>query len=85
MPHLVFGAFLNRQSMLLPLRIRTHISCEETLHGSVQWKIILDNITILTQITGRGGPGDPCCGLKARNVNAQPARRLLDKLALHAS
>jgi hypothetical protein len=32
--------------MLLPLRIRTHISCEETLYGSVcSMLFILDIIT----------------------------------------
>ena len=30
---------------------------------------ILDIIISLTQITGRGGPGVPCCGLKAKGVD----------------
>ena len=32
---------------------------------------ILDIIISLTQITGRGGPGVPCCGLKAKGVGTQ--------------
>jgi len=32
---------------------------------------ILDIIINLTQITGRGGSGFPCCGLKEKGVNAQ--------------
>jgi hypothetical protein len=32
---------------------------------------ILDVIISLTQITGRGGPGVPCCGLKAKGVDTQ--------------
>jgi hypothetical protein len=33
--------------------------------------IILDIIISLTQITGRGGPGVSCCGLKAKGVDTQ--------------
>jgi hypothetical protein len=32
---------------------------------------ILDIIISLTQITGRGGAGVPCCGLKAKGVDTQ--------------
>ena len=32
---------------------------------------ILDIIISLTRITGRGGPGVPCCGLKAKGVDTQ--------------
>jgi hypothetical protein len=32
---------------------------------------ILDTIISLTQMTGRGGPGVPCCGLKAKGVDTQ--------------
>jgi hypothetical protein len=32
---------------------------------------ILDIIINLTQITGRGGAGVPCCGLKAKGVDTQ--------------
>jgi hypothetical protein len=32
---------------------------------------ILDIITSLTQITGKGEPGVPCCGLKAKGVDTQ--------------
>jgi hypothetical protein len=32
---------------------------------------ILDIISSLTQITGRGGPGFPCCGLKAKGMDTQ--------------
>ena len=32
---------------------------------------ILDIIICLTQITGRGGPGVPCYGLKAKGVDTQ--------------
>ena len=32
---------------------------------------ILDIIISLTQITGRGGPGVPCCGLKAKGEDTQ--------------
>jgi len=32
---------------------------------------ILDIIISLTQSTGRGGPGVPCCGLKAKGVDTQ--------------
>jgi hypothetical protein len=47
--------------MLLPLRIRTHISCEEILYEGVcdaveiSMLLILDIIINLTQITGKGG------------------------------
>jgi hypothetical protein len=33
--------------------------------------VILDIIISLTQITGRGGPGVPCCGLTAKGVDTQ--------------
>jgi hypothetical protein len=32
---------------------------------------ILDIVISLTQITGRGGPGVPCCNLKAKGVDTQ--------------
>ena len=32
---------------------------------------ILDIIISFTQITGKGGPGVPCCGLKAKGVDSQ--------------
>ena len=32
---------------------------------------ILDIIISFTQITGRGGAGVPCCGLKAKGVDTQ--------------
>jgi hypothetical protein len=32
---------------------------------------ILDIIISFTQITGRGGGGVPCCGLKAKGVDTQ--------------
>ena len=32
---------------------------------------ILDIIVSLTQITGRGRSGAPCCGLKAKGVDTQ--------------
>ena len=32
---------------------------------------ILDIIISFTQITGRGGGGVPCCGLKAKGVDMQ--------------
>ena len=53
--------------MLLPLRIRTHVSFE--LENSMLF--ILDIIISFTQITGRGGGGAPCCGLKAKGVDTQ--------------
>jgi len=31
----------------------------------------LDIIISLTQITDRGGPGVPCCGLKTKGVDTQ--------------
>jgi len=33
--------------------------------------LILDIIFSFTQITGRGGGGDSCCGLKAKGVDTQ--------------
>jgi len=33
--------------------------------------LILDIIISLTQITGKGGAGVPCCGLKAKGVDTQ--------------
>ena len=32
---------------------------------------IMDIVISLTQITGRGGAGLPCCGLKAKGVDTQ--------------
>jgi hypothetical protein len=61
--------------VLLPLRIRTHISCEETLYGDVcsgnSMLFVLNMIFSLAQITGRGGPRVLCCGVKAKGVDTQ--------------
>ena len=56
-------AFATKDSYLLQ---------RDTVWGCVQWKIaccmlfILDIIISFTQITGRGGGGVSCCGLKAK-------------------
>ena len=36
---------------------------------------ILDIIISFTQITGKGGPGVPCCGLKEKGVDTQTDTR----------
>jgi len=50
----------------------------DTVWGGVQWKIasmlfILDIIISIGQITGRGGPGVPCCGLQVKGATTRTA------------
>ena len=45
----------------------------DTVWGCVQWKIACCSSWTASsaQITGREGPGVPCCGLKAKGVDTQ--------------
>ena len=49
---------------------RKHVETSCAL-ASKSMRFILDIIISLTQITGRLGPGVPCCGLKAKGVDTQ--------------
>jgi hypothetical protein len=61
--------------MLLPLKIRIISPAKRHCMGVYAVEngmlFILDIIISLTQITGRGGTGVPCCGLTAKGEDTQ--------------